>query len=642
MRAPVVRLCVALLLCANGAVAAEPSRSVKLQRGVPADAFLAVHQRHNVERDFQRKYFEEVWSTVQETQIIERAVKIVTDRLEQEDLDKAQSVLDALREAAAPIDFKAMLQCEEAVRAQFMEFPSPGEKRPPSGQHLVLMRLTPDQAAASEEGFRNLLGLAEKYSEGKLTVETAEEGEASIATLSTPPMVPIRPTVARLGGVLLLASNDKIARRSLAALVDEEGTSKFDDPRVKEALKRLPEPEDSLVIFDGKLLFNQLRGMGEFLRQAEPDNPNIGRVAGLVELLLDELAILDCQVTVEYTEDNLNRSATFGTLVPGAEEKLLAKMLGSGEPFEDWQSWVPADAISYSLTTGVNLHPLYVKIVEVLEERVPEAQPLLEKFQQVQSDLGVNLDEDILQAFSGEFVSVSVPAGDPSAGAKSGSVIALRCRNPERIGELLDGLAEHLQEVPALKAQQIKLVESEGLEGFRELSVLALAPFGVRPVIGFHDGWMILGSNAQAVERVLDTRAGKGETIADTEAFKQFNLEVEGPVRSIGYRNLAGSTRGIADFLNRVGFMAPAILGMAGAQADPEKLKPVQEVLALLPSVAKILRKFDFLEAKLSVTKAGDEPGTFTRRSVTVVRPPEEKTESALLSLQGDAPATNQ
>ncbi|MFH1921324.1 MAG: hypothetical protein ABIP48_15775 [Planctomycetota bacterium] len=624
MRAPVVRLCVALLLCANCAVAAEQSQSVKLQRGVPADAFLAVYHRHNAERDFQRKYYEEVWRTVQETQIIERAVKIVTDRIPQDDLEKAQSVLDALSEAAAPIDFEAMLHCEEAVYAQFMEVPSAGEKRPPSGQHLVLVRLAPEQAMASEEGFKNLFGLVEKYSEGKLTVQTVEEGDATITTLSTPKEVPIRPTVARLGEVLLLSTSDEVARRSLAALVDAEGTSKFDDPRVQETLKRLPEPEDSLIIYDGKLQLSQLRGMGAFLRQVGQDNPNIERIAGLVELLLDELAILDCQVTVEYTEDNLNRSATFGTLVPGAEEKLLAKVLGSGEPFEDWQTWVPADAISYSLTTGVNLHPLYVRIVEVLEERVPEAQPLLEKFNEIQAELGVNLDEDILQAFSGEFVSVSVAAGDPSAGGKPGSVTALRCRNPERVRELLDRLVEGLQEVPAFKAQQIKLIESEELEGFEELSVLALAPFGVRPLIGFRDGWMILGSNAQAVKKVLATRAGEGETIADTEAFKQFKLEVEGPVRSIGYRNLAESTRGIADFLNRVGFMAPAILGMAGAQADPEKLKPVQEALALLPSAAKIVRKFDFLEAKLSVTQSGDEPGTFTQRAVTVVRAQEE------------------
>jgi hypothetical protein len=63
------------------------------------------------------------------------------------------------------------------------------------------------------------------------------------------------------------------------------------------------------------------------------------------------------------------------------------------------------------------------------------------------------------------------------------------------------------------------------------------------------------------------------------------------------------------------------ILGMVGAKAKPEELKPVQEALALLPSVAKIVSKFDFLEAQLSVTQAGKEPGTYETREVTIVRP---------------------
>ena len=58
-----------------------------------------------------------------------------------------------------------------------------------------------------------------------------------------------------------------------------------------------------------------------------------------------------------------------------------------------------------------------------------------------------------------------------------------------------------------------------------------------------------------------------------------------------------------------------------GVEADSDSLKPVQELLALLPSVAKIIGKFDFLEAKLSVTQRADEPGSYTRRSVTMVRP---------------------
>ena len=70
-----------------------------------------------------------------------------------------------------------------------------------------------------------------------------------------------------------------------------------------------------------------------------------------------------------------------------------------------------------------------------------------------------------------------------------------------------------------------------------------LRAFGVRPVIGFQDDWMYIGSSAGAVKKVLDTKAGNGETIEGTEAFQQLKLEVEGPVDSIAYTNTAENTR---------------------------------------------------------------------------------------------------
>ncbi len=612
------RLCsplwVVVLLLPRGAAAAEQPKPLDLRRAVPADAYVAVYAKHNPERDYQRQYYQEVWDTVRETRILERAVKIVTDRVPAEDLEKAKAIFEELQQAAAPIDLEAIMNAQEVVYAQTMQVPS--------AQHLVLFRLAPEAAAATEQGVKNLFAMAEKYSEGALAVETAKEDEVSVTTLAVPPPVMFRPTVARIDDVLLLSSSDEFARRSLGMLLGGEGPSKFDDPRLKEALGRLPEPEDSLTFYDGKLQFSQLREMGNFIRQMSGGDPDAERIAGLVDLVMDEVAVLDYEVTVEYTEGNQNRSAAYGKVLPGCEDKLLMKVFGSGQAFENWQTWVPAEALSYSLSTGANLHPAYQWGMAVVKERFPEAHPALEQFEKIQAQLDVHLDRDILQAFSGEYVSVSLPAAAPSALGGQDSVIALRCHKPERIRELLHRLVDWLGQFPAVQAQQLKLSESAELEGFDELSALPLALFGVRPAIGFRDGWMMVGSNARAVRKVLDTRAGSGETIAEAQAFKQFGLEVEGPVDAISYTNLAEQIRQIAGVLNQVGTWAPIILGMVGVEGDAEELKPVQEVLALLPSVAQIVAKFDFLEAKLSVTQPGDDPLSYVRRSVTLVRAP--------------------
>lgn len=605
-----------VLLLATYAVAA-PQQAPDLRRAVPNDVFLVVYGKHNPERDFQREYYKEVWKTAQDSKIVERAAKIVTSRLSPDDVAKAKAVLAEIETAAAPIKLEELADAKEVVYAQRMIY-STGEVKMPVSQHLLLLRLTPEAAAHTQEGIKNLFGLVEKYSEGKVPAKSSVEGDVTIVSLGVPPQVPFQPTVMRLGDVLLICSSDEMARQSLKMLTGGEGASKFDDPRLKEAMRHLPEPEDGLVFYDGRQQFSELRKMGDFIRSVSHGDAKAARVAGLVDLLMDECAILDYAVSVDYTEGNLNRTAELGKLMPGAEKKTLAKMLDSGKPFTDWQAWVPADALSYSLSTGVNLHPLYERVMAVIKERFPEAEQGLAKFEQIQSQIDFHLDADLLQAFSGERISISLPSGTPRG---QQSVLALRCEKPDRIRELLHRLVDTLSKQPAVAMQQLRLTKSQELDGFDEVSVALLAAQGVKPVVGFREGWMYVGSNAAAVKKVLDNKAGASQKVSESKAFQQFHLKVEGPVDSISYTNLAESTRQTASILTQIGTMGPMVLAMAGAQAKPEDLKPVQEALGLLPSIAKIVSKFDFLEARLSVTQAGSEPGTYHRQSVTVVRP---------------------
>ena len=48
-------------------------------------------------------------------------------------------------------------------------------------------------------------------------------------------------------------------------------------------------------------------------------------------------------------------------------------------------------------------------------------------------------------------------------------------------------------------------------------------------------------------------------------------------------------------------------------------MKPLEEAVGLLPSIAKVVRKFDFFGHSLCVTLAGTEPGTYVRDSVVEV-----------------------
>jgi hypothetical protein len=621
MNAPRVAysLCFVLsLVVATRVLATEPAAAVDLRQAVPADAYMAIHAQHNPERDYQRAYMADIWKTVQDEKLIERISTIITNRVQEKDLDAAKSVAEELKTALAPIDLKSLAEAKETVFAQVMDGPF--------NVHLLLLRLTPEVSANCEQGVKNLFDVVVKHAGDKVSVASEQVGTAAVTTLHLPPGAPYSPTIARVGDVLLFASSEGLARRSLAMLQGSGEASKFSDPRLAEALKQLPEPEDALVFVDGRQMFSKIHGIGQFIREQSHGDAKADRAATMMEKIVDELSILDYTVVSESTEGHKNCKTSLIKMMPDADAKALAGAVEKGQAFEHWERLVPADAVSYSLGTGVNLHLVYERVMTFVKDNIPESGPALEKFAAVQDKLGVHLDEDILQAFSGERISISLPADSATGGHQH--VVALRCQKPERIHELLHQAVDALEQFPAVKAQQLQLVECKDLEGFEELSASMLAIVGKRPVIGFHDGWMIIGSEPKAVQRLLDTWSGKAAGIDQSAQFQRFGLKIEGPVRSVSYNDVAENIRNAARSLDKAGAMASMFVGIAAAKTDKDHPNPqldtVNDLLKLVPSVAKVVGKFDFLEGRLQVTQQGDDPHTYIQRSVTLVRPPAE------------------
>jgi len=604
----------ALALALAGWAAATQAQALDLRRAVPEDAYLVIHGRHNPERDYQRRYWREVWETARQTQIVERAVKIITSRMGQDDVGRVEAVVDELREAVAPVDCEAVLETPEVVYTQVLEGPA-------AVQHLVLWRLTPKAAAGVEQAVKNLFGLAEKYSEGKVSLQSHQHVDVVLTVLALPSGVPFRPAVARVEDVVLLSSSEALARQALERLAGGAGTSKFDDPRLEAALRRLPEPEDSLVFYDVKLQFDRLKGLGAFIRRESGNDPDALRAAAFLEWIMDQVGVVDYQVSVEYTEGNQNRTVVYEKLLPEAKRKLLGEVFYSGQPIERWQTWVPADALAWHLSSGLDLHAAYQGILHAVNEHFPDTRAAVDRFEELQRRYEIDLDEDILQAFTGEFVSISLPGPQPEPLGGQAHVIALGCRKPEEVRQLIHRAVDLLQKIPIMKSQQLRLGLSAGLEGFEELSLDLLKAFRLEPVIGFRDGWMIIGTHPEAVEKVLQTRAGRAADVTTAESFRRFGLEIAGPVRSLHVTDVAASVRNVAQVLRQVGAMGPMLPVMAGPNVDAEQLKPIQELLALLPALAKVVEKLDFYQARLSVTQLGDEPSTHIRRTVVIVRP---------------------
>jgi hypothetical protein len=587
---------------------------------------MVIDAVRNPKRDYQRAYVADIWRTAQEEKLPELVSAIITNRVQDPKLDDAKAVIEDLKSAVAPVDFKALCEAKETVFAQQMEVPF--------NYHLVLMRLTPEVAANCEQGVKNIFDVVVKHAGDKVSVGSEQVGAATMTTLHMPPGAPYSPTIVRVGDVILFASSDRLARHSLTMLQGSGEASKFSDPRLAEALKQLPKPEDALVFFDARQMFSQIRSIGQFVRDQKPGDPQAERASSLMEKVVDEATILDYLVASKSTDGFKNCKTALLKMMPDADSKALAVAVEGGQPFEHWETLVPADAVSYSLSTGANLHPLYERVVAFLHDNVPESGPALEHFTKLQEKAGVNLDDDIFQAFSGESISITLPGDAATSGHQH--VVALRCQKPERIRELLHKLVDALQQFPAVQSQQLQLVECKDLDGFEEVSASMLTLIGKQPVIGFHDGWLIIGSEPKAVQRVLDTWSGKSREIDQSAQFQRFGLKIEGPVRSVKYNDVAENIRNVARSLDKAGAIASMFVGMAQAKAEKDHPNPALEtandLLKLVPSIAKVVEKFDFLEGRLEVTQQGNDSHTYLQRTVTLVRAPGDSTSKSTAS----------
>jgi len=599
-----------------------------LRDAAPPDSFMAIYGMHNPERDYQRPLFNTVFQEIQSTKLLEKVTHVIQNRLSGGDAEQFVKVRDALRTAVEPIEWEKLSRTSEFLFAQKISGPT--------NLQLAMFRVPEGGAESLQKGVTNLFQLAVDASGGQITVvrETVAGVEMSVLTFPGQMPFPFQPSIGVKDDLVVITTSLAFATEGLELLSNPSGESKFDDPRFVSAIQNLPTPEDMVMVVDGQALSAQLQGIPEFIRQVSGGNPEANRVSDIITQVMKQFDAFDYEVAVGYTEGMQNRVASYGKLSENASSTVVGKMIGGQKLFEDWTVMVPESTSGFSLSSGATLLPLYDWIMKELPSMVPEAQPGLDEFAAMQDQFDLHLREDLLEPFTGEMVSINFPGPPtPFGGRGSMGVLMLRCSNPDRIQELIHRGMNALNEIPQVQAQGISLKEVPELEGFEEIKANAMAMTGARPVFGFRDGWMIVGSTPDAVNKALATQSSDAAKWSDTDRFKEFGLTIEGPVHSISYTNTGENIRAFAQGLQQAGIFAPMMLQMANAQnknGQGPDLSIVQDVLGLLPSVAKVIAKLDFQDATMTVSQPGSEAGTYTRQTVTLIKVPKEKKPAAV------------
>ena len=607
-------LMAALVVAAAAPQITPAVQAQDLKEGIPADVFLAVHGMANPERDYQKAYYAEVWNEVERSDIINRLLKIVQSNMSEGDLEEMMAFQETLMTAVEPIEWDKLQNIQEVAYGQKLEGPV--------NHQIVFLRVPDDGASSLVAGVTNLFKLAEGAAQGAITVETETHEGVAITAMRLPPQVPMSPCVGVEGDLFVFSTSPEMAKRCVSLLKNPSAESKFDDPRVAKALSNLPQAEDALVFFDGVALQQQLNGIVAFIRGVGASDEGALRAATLIEAIFAEVQYCEYEVTVEYTDGYRNLTASYGKRDANAANTVVGKMLGEQETFADWKKWVPESASGFSLNGGASLHPLYEWVTTKVPEMFPESQQGFEQFAAIQDQYDIHLDADFLQGFSGESVSIAMPGPQTPFSPSSKSVAFMKCDKPERITELIDRGLDLLLQIPEVQQQGIQVVDAD-MEGFKQVKAnVFMMMGGLTPVFGMSDGWMAIGSHADAVQTVMMTKGGEAPTFADSEQFKKFGLDVDGAVHSISYANTGENIRQMAAGLQQMGAMAPMIMMSVPQNGNGPDMKPVQDILGLMPSVGRIIGKMDFIEGQLSVCQPGDSDDTYVRHAVTTIRPP--------------------
>lgn len=605
------------LIAATLLTAVIPSTNADLKDAFPDDVFLAVYGMQNPEREYQKQHYAKVWETIESTDIVGRFAKAVQNQMSGGDVEEMLKVRDTLEAAIAPIQWDALADMQEIAFGMRMQGPL--------NQQFVLVQFDAAAGQSLFDGISNLMQLAAEKSNGRVPAVAGETNGMKILTLQLPNGAPMSPSIGIRDGLFLFTTNSEMASEVLGLLDDPSQISKFDDPRVTTALASLPKAEDALVFFDGNALQEQLQGVLAFAQAMTQNDENAQKGIDLLQRTIAQTHIAEFEVTVGYTEGYRNLTATYGKSTPDADSLVFGRIFGGKELFSDWASWIPKEANGFSLGGGASLHPLYEWIETELPKSFPESQQAFDRLAAMEQQFDVKIDDDILSNINGEFASISTPGPQGPFGKSNNSVAMMKCNNAPRLQELIGRAMDAVAEIPQAKQQGFKVVDSQDIRGYKELSINMLAMLGgaIKPTYGVSDGWFTFGSSPSAIQQVMMVRNGEAANFTQSEAFAKFETEVTGDIYSISFANTGQSIRDAAAQMQQMGTMIPMMMAMAGGgQGGGPDLTAAQDFLQLLPSVGRIIGTFDFLDATMMYSKPGPEAGTYLRHTITKIVPP--------------------
>ncbi len=319
----------------------------------------------------------------------------------------------------------------------------------------------------------------------------------------------------------------------------------------------------------------------------------------IVNRIFETIGIMDYSATVEYTEGRTTHSSCKLALVKDAASNPFYPVIASHKPLKQYSRYLPKETESFSVSSSMSFVALYHFVLDTIKMVGPEGIGILQQWDQVQQQHGFNVERDLLALFEGEFISVTMASDLGLA-----SVTMVKVTDEEVAREKLTMGLKHLSEaMQQMAAQQpmmamfaLRTAEStdERLPDF-----LAISIGSTTMQLGVVDGYLMLGTSADAIALCRDTAMGKHPNITKNQRIMNTASIPQGSFTSISFtdkRGLGNELAGLMSGISMGGSMAMMMI------PDPQQQKILVKVLGMIAKMAPVVKKIDFYESSSSST----------------------------------------
>ncbi|MFH2000552.1 MAG: DUF3352 domain-containing protein [Planctomycetota bacterium] len=343
----------------------------------------------------------------------------------------------------------------------------------------------------------------------------------------------------------------------------------------------------------------------------------------LLDRVVEAVGTLDYSATVESTSGYSTVAETLAVLTPDAKKRPIYKLFANQPQLTNFDRYIPKEAVSFSLATGIDLRELYAFIKDTFQGAGEQGQMLLDKWEGIQKQLGLDIHRDLIDWLDGDTLEITLAeSGDSVTMIKVSDEALAR----EKMGKLVDFITTQVGDLYkknrklaglAMLGLRTSPVEHAKLEGFQNVH-FAMSP---QPAVwGVADGYLIFATSGDAVALCLATARGEHPNIRQNSTVMNEAMIPVGPFVEVSYSD----KRGLGDEISKGLGVATMVTGMMGSFIPEPKVRPViAKISGLLSMLTPVVQRIDFYKSSASMTTFDGK--MWHNRSITHYFSPEER-----------------